>query len=249
MENSQSEKKLNSKVHFVLLKHSFSDFYRAFNKSHQIRDAFFVQNQCLNISTLSLHHRVLIWDSVKEPINKKKKEHMLHPPLLLSWVFHSDTENKPPVTSSQNNHSGTATKQEVTYLPMLLLLLFFFFPNQSWMLITILLWLFFPVSPHACHPKKRSCTDFCDNFCLFCLLSISPAPATSSFWRQVPSPQFWFNFFINSSFPEISLPYHLLPSTLALQISFSWISIIPVSPGHKLLCLHLLWSLFFCSLT
>lgn len=68
--------------------------------------------------------------------------------------------------------------------------LFFFFLIQSWMLIMILLWLFFSCFSPCLYPKKRSCTDFCDNFCLFCLLSISPALATSTLWRQVSPPNF-----------------------------------------------------------
>lgn len=114
------------------------------------------------------------------------------------------------------------------------------------MLITILLWLFFPVSPQACHPKKRSCTDFCDNFCMFCLLSISSALATSTFWRQVFRPPLFDSISLLTLHFLRSLPYHLLPSALALQISFSWLSIIPLSLSHRLLCLDLLWCLLFC---
>lgn len=198
----------------------------------------------------SLHHRVLIWDIVKEPINKKI-EYVLHPPLLPSWVFHSDTGNKPPVMSSQIQplRYSHKTGGDIFAHTAATSLLFFLIRVGVKCLSQYFCDIFFPVSPQACHPKKRSRTDFCDNFCMFCLLSISSALATSTFWRQVFRPPLFDSISLLTLHFLRSLPYHLLPSALALQISFSWLSIIPLSLSHRLLCLDLLWCLLFCSST
>lgn len=104
METSQSEKKLNSKTHLCFWNIPPVTFTVLLTNPTKLEMLPLYKISALILPTFlgwgSLHHRVLIWDIVKEPM-KKKIEYVLHPPLLPSWVFHSDTGNKPPVMSSQ----------------------------------------------------------------------------------------------------------------------------------------------------